>query len=166
MKKIIIMFELLFINVSNILSQEKISLQFLSILSIKNEIRIKFEFENISDKDIALYIPTSQDICRQIFKIKFISVKDSTVHTYEPCTWYTDLSYIRLDCKNSIILMPKEKKIINMNLSKKHFSPFLSKDTSYKVLLEIYLKDINIQSIFSNYFNEDISSNYLIFKNY
>jgi len=165
MKKYII-FGLLFLYIANGFSQEKkVSMQLLSIIGVKNEIKIKFEFINSSEKDIAVYIPTSQDICKKIFKIKFISTKDSTIHTYEPCTWYTDLSSIKFNCMNCIILSPEEKRIVNMTLSKKHFSPFLNINTYYKVFLAVYLKDVYIESVFSNYLKEDVSTNYIIYNN-
>lgn len=166
MKKTVLIFGLLFFCIMNSSSQkDDIIMRLNSISSVKGKIRINFEFVNVSQKDIAVYIPTSTDICRGFFKIKFISTNDSTIHTYEPCTWYADAKLIEMDCENSVILKPKEKKVLFMNLIRKEMLPLLRKNTSYKVLLELYLKEMVGKSVFRYYLEEDISSNYLIYNN-
>lgn len=166
MKKTIIILGLLFLYEINAFSQEKeVSMQLLSITNTKDEIKIKFQFTNNSEKDIAIYSLTPTDICRNFFEINFISIKDSTIHTYKPCDWIADAELIKLDCKNSIILAPKEAKILNMNLHKKRIFPFLVKNISYNVFLKLYLKDNIGKSVFPNYFAEDILSNYLTYNN-
>lgn len=163
MKKIFILIGLLFLFVLNIESQESLlSFNLLSVRSIKNEIKIEFEFCNQSDKDMAVYVPNYLDICRNIFTIKFISNKDSIIHTYSPCNWFVDLKPIKLNCKNCVILSPMEKKTVSIRLLKSKFSPYLKVNNLYRVLLEVRLKGTNIESVFNNYFHDDIVSNYLI----
>lgn len=166
MKKSLFILGLLFYYTINTFSPEAdISLRLTSVVSENENIKISFEFENTSEKDIAVYIPDSADICRQILKIKFVSTKDSTVHTYEPCIWYADTKLLKLDCNNSMVLAPKEKKVIYMNLLKKEIFPKLKQNTSYSISLELYLKDAIGESVFVNYFDEDIVSNSLVYKN-
>lgn len=166
MKKVLIIIGLLFLFILKIESQENLlSFNLLSVRSIKNEIKIKFELCNQSDKYMAVYVPNYLDICRNIFTIKFISNKDSTIHIYFPCNWIADLKPIKLNCKNCVILPPMEKKVISMKLLKKNFSPYLKVNNLYSVLLEIRLKEVDIESVSKNYFHDDIVSNCLIYKN-
>jgi len=166
MKKVLIIIGLLFLFILKIESQENLlSFNFLYVRSIKNEIKIKFELCNQSDKDMAVYVPNYLDICRNIFTIKFISSKDSTIHIYFPCNWIADLKPIKLNCRNCVVLSPMGKKVISMKLLKKNFSPYLKGYNLYRVLLEIRLNGVNIESIFNNYFHDDIISNSLIYRN-
>lgn len=57
------------------------------------------------------------------------------------------------------------KKVVSIKLLKKNFSPYLKVNNLYRVLLEIRLNGVNIESIFKNYFHDDIVSNCLIYKN-
>lgn len=58
MKKVLIIIGLLFLFILKIESQENLlSFNLLYVRSIKNEIKIKFEFCNQSDKDMAVYVP-------------------------------------------------------------------------------------------------------------
>lgn len=165
MKKIIYLLGFLFI-ISNAYAQNKqLKMEITSVKSIKDSIAINIDVTNVSDQKIVVYLPNLVSICSSLMYIKFIDLKNDKHYNVYPCNYNANLKFIEINNKNSFILNSSEKKNIDYKFSKTNISPYLKKKHLYKVFVGWLLKFIYIKTSVENYFNDDIESNYVLFKN-
>lgn len=165
MKKIIYLLGFLFI-ISNAYAQNRqLKMEITSVKSTKDSIAINIDVINVSDKKILVYLPDLQDICSSLMHIKFVDLKNNKFCEVLPCTYNANLKFLEINNKNSFILNSSEKKNIDYKFSKSNISPYLKKKYLYKVFVGWYFKDQYIKTSAENYFNDDVESNYVLFKN-
>ncbi len=121
------------------------------------------EIENVSNQVITIYKPETEDICRNILKIRFIDLDNSVVSVLFPCRYIIDLDRIILDCHNSVYLNHNERFGKKFNFSATKISPFLVKGKSYKISVELNLKEVNFETDLKNIYKDDIKSDELEF---
>jgi len=165
MNKIIYLLGFIF-TISNAYAQDRqLKMEITNIKSNKDSITINIDVINVSDKEMVVYLPNLNSICSSLMHIKFIDLKNNKFCELLPCTYSANLKFIKLHSKNSFILNSGNKKNINYTFSKLNISPYLKKNYLYKVFVGWYLKDMYIKTSAENYFNDDVESNYVLFKN-
>jgi hypothetical protein len=165
MKRIIQLLEFIFI-VSCLYSQTpQLKMKIISLNSHKKSIELCVEVDNLSSQEIAIYYQNIDQICSSLMSIKFIDTKNNQIHLVFPCTSIPDLNHIDLTDKNSLIIGAKNKVSINYSFNKKNLAPYLKKKRRYKVIVGWYFKDVFIKTDFKNYFNGDVESDSILFKN-
>jgi hypothetical protein len=164
--KIILQLLVFLFVISNACAQDKqLKLEIASIKSNKNSITINVDVINKTDKEIVVYIPDLLDICSGLMHIRFINTRNNRKHELFRCTSIADLDHIELNSKNSRIINSYNRVKIKYSFVKKHITPYLKKKNTYKVIVGWYFKDVFIKTDLKNYFNDDVESNYILFKN-
>lgn len=166
MRKYMVILGLFVVFNSTLFGQEKrIKLDVVDCVSTKTSVSFCLTIMNMSNQPIATYLPKKDDICCHILKIKFIDLQNDKVHELNPCTFYTDLESIILNCNNTLFLNVNDKFDQKFNFSKKDISPFLRRGRHYKLFVDWNLKGINFETNFKNLVQEDVKSNEISFRN-
>lgn len=152
--------------ISNVCAQDKqLKLEITSIKFNKNIITINVDVINISDKEIVVYIPDLLGICSGLMHIRFINTKNNMQHEFFRCNSWADLNHIELNSKNSRLINSNNRVRIKYSFVKKNITPHLKKMNTYKLIVGWYFKSVYIKTNLKNYFNDDVESNYILFKN-
>jgi hypothetical protein len=164
--KIILQLLVFLFVISNVCAQDKqLKLEITSIKSNKNSITINVEVINITDKEIVVYIPDLLDICSGLMHIRIINTRNNWKHEFYRCTSWADLDHIELNSKNSRLVNSNDRLRIKYSFLKKNITPYLKKNNTYKIIVGWYFKSVYIKTDLKNYFNDDVESNYILFKN-
>ena len=165
MKRIIQLFAFIFF-VSNSYSQNsQLKMKIVSLRTYKNNIELCVEVNNLSNQEIAVYYQNIDQICSNLMYIRFVDTKSNQFHVLFPCTSVPDLNHIELTKNNSLFIDAGKQVSISYLFKKKDVKPYIKKKKIYKVIVGWHFKDIFIKTNFKNYFNDDVESNYVLFKN-
>lgn len=165
MKRIIQLFAFIFIASNSYSQNSQLKMKIVSLRTYRNNIELCVEVNNLSNQEIAIYYKNIDQICSNLMHIRFVDMKSDQFHILFPCTSVPDINYIELTKNNSLLVEAGKTVNINYSFSKKDIKPSIKRNKTYKVFVGWNFKDIFIKTDFNNYFNDDVESNYVLFKN-
>jgi hypothetical protein len=157
MKTLKIIIILFVVSILKVNAQSSVILKVEDIWANSDSLFLQFSIANKGDQLIKIYKPERQDICCGIVKILLtnnVGEKSQII----PCVEIIDLDAINLNCKNSFYLFRDEKLFKEYRFSLKDVVPFLTKNTSYSVQMEIYLKDAPFEGEINDIYKQDLKS--------
>ena len=99
---------------------------------------ITYEYKNLNNDTLGVYLPKQDDCCLQFFKVY---VNSEFWHfEYHPCDWVADVTSVEFDGKTTYKLAPNESVKKQFALYKKHLPKKLSKNGKVSFQLELLFK--------------------------
>jgi len=133
--------------------------------SSKTNISFSLKITNVSNDSIMTYLPKKNDICLQLFKVRFIDLENMDEHELAPCKWYADLDHIKLNGKNTLSLKPNGFYCQKYDFVKKDISPKIKTEKQYKFYVKWLFKDVDFVGDTTSLCRDNVISNSISFTN-
>lgn len=84
-----------------------VSLKIISIKETSKKYIILYEYQNLSNDSIGVYMPKQEDCCSQILNV-YMYTNDGDTLMYHPCNWVTDLDWCAYADETIYVLPPNK----------------------------------------------------------